>query len=82
MTGVHVFGNAWDYMYFDETNCCQCALYSADGDQCELQGAIMDGAVGDGLLPSEIARRLGWTEAHGIPRQCAEFAPDSAAQTE
>ena len=74
------FSNAWEYMQWDETNCCRCAKadyeHSADDMPCDLQRAISESACGV-PVPDAIVKRLRLEPGY-TPPECAEKEPADA----
>jgi hypothetical protein len=56
------FSNGTEAMFWEETNCSQCAKCTMDGDEvivtCELQTAIVGGMF-VGYIPLTIAQKIG-----------------------
>ena len=53
---VSPFANAFDYFYWDETNCGRCALRVT----CDITDALEIAACTDGKIPTAIAERMGY----------------------
>ena len=76
MTGIRPFSDGSQYADWRAMNCAHCALYDQDHytGRCEIDGALGLADVGDGTVPAEIARRMGYVPGHLFWR-CPESQP-------
>lgn len=67
---VSPFANAFDYFYWDETNCGHCALRVT----CAIADALEQAACTDGKIALEIAERMGYdAQTHQVLAECPEL---------
>jgi len=82
---IRPFACGTQFMDWERRNCERCAKAWADDEfHCDLQKALSLGAVGDGTITTEVARRIGFTDplrfSWDCPERTADFPPDLQCQ--
>ena len=63
MSPVRPFSCGSQYMDWQEHNCFQCKKLGEGAEpQCEISVELVTGCFGDGTVPDEIGKRMGYTQ--------------------